>query len=230
MRNEANGESWMLDQRQIFIPDNPVPRIVTFVSSAFAHVAVLGLIVFFYHAAGPHIVPEKYTAQTVAGTAHVVFSSSNFSPVRAHANSLHAPRKPRHARTLQSVNVGDSAELQILREHAKEATKGLIMNFKFRQIYGFSPGAEYQLAVQTSGVIPVIPATDLPPRFEQYLTVKVTIDIDGRVADARLITGMATPKIKKTLLSAIREFKYIPAKRNGSPIPCQVDIVVHIPS
>ena len=102
-------------------------------------------------------------------------------------------------------------------------------DIKFRQMYGFSPG-NYQLAVHTSGDIPAIPATDLPPRFEQYLIVEVTIDTDGRVADARLVTGEATPKIEQTLISAIREFKYIPAKHDGSPIPSQVDIVIHIPS
>jgi len=96
-------------------------------------------------------------------------------------------------------------------------------------MYGFSPG-NYQLAVQISGVVPVISAAELPPRFEQYLIVEVTIDIDGRVADARFVNGMATPKIGETLLSAVREFKYIPAKRDGSPIPCQVDLVIHIPS
>ena len=101
--------------------------------------------------------------------------------------------------------------------------------FKQRLIYGFST-IHYDLAVQTSGVIPTISADDLPPRFEQYLIVEVTIDIDGRVADARLTSGMANPKIEKTLLSAIRGFKYIPAKRDGTPIPCQVDLVIHIPS
>ena len=160
----------------------------------------------------------------------MTFNSNSPLPARAQANRFHMPRRTKQARAPQPVNAGDSAGLQILREHAKEATKGLMMNFKLRHIYGFSPGPEYQLAVQTSGAIPNIPAADLPPRFEQYLIVEVTIDIDGRVADARLVTGMATPKIEHTLLSAIREFKYIPAKRDGSPIPCQVDIVIHVPS
>ena len=104
-----------------------------------------------------------------------------------------------------------------------------MVGIKQRLTYGFST-IDYKLAVQTSGAIPVISADELPPRFEQYLIVEVTIDTDGRVADARLLSGMATPKIEQTLLSAIREFKYIPAKRDGSPIPCQIDLVIHIPS
>ncbi|HEV2112997.1 MAG TPA: TonB family protein, partial [Terriglobales bacterium] len=109
------------------------------------------------------------------------------------------------------------------------ATAGLMADLKFRGIYGFSPG-DYQLPIQTTGDLPAILPSELPPRFEQYLIVEVTIDIDGRVADARLVTGEATPRIEQTLLAAIRGFKYVPARRNGAPIPSQLDIVVHIPS
>ena len=49
-------------------------------------------------------------------------------------------------------------------------------NFKFRQMYGFSPGPEYQLAFQTAGALPVILASEVPPRFEQYLIVDIIVD------------------------------------------------------
>jgi TonB family protein len=124
---------------------------------------------------------------------------------------------------------GQGTALETLRTHAAQATAGLMLGMKQRLIYGFSTN-HYDLAVQTVGEIPKISADDLPPRFEQYLIVEVTIDTDGRVADARFTTGMATAKIEQTLLSAIREFKYIPAKRDGTPIPCQIDLVIHIPS
>jgi TonB family protein len=142
---------------------------------------------------------------------------------------FHAPHSKQKPHAQEQDVSGTGTALETLRAHAKQATAGLMVGIKQRLIYGFST-INYQLAVQTSGVIPTISANDLPPRFEQYLVVEVTIDIDGRVADARLTTGMATPKIEQTLLSAIREFKYIPAKRDGSPIPCQIDLVIHIPS
>jgi TonB family protein len=102
-------------------------------------------------------------------------------------------------------------------------------SLKLRQIYGFDPD-NFQLPIRTAGEVPPIPAADVPPRFEQYVVVEVTIDVDGHVADARIVTGLVNPTIQQTLLSAIREFKYIPAKRGGTPIPSQVDIVVHIPT
>jgi TonB family protein len=60
--------------------------------------------------------------------------------------------------------------------------------------------------------------------------VEITIDTEGQVAEARVISGLVDASIQQKLLSAIREFKYTPATRDGVPIPSQRDIVVHVPS
>ncbi len=174
--------------------------------------------------------PEKLTAVEIpAGGTHVAFNPRQPKSIPPRASAFHLRPKIKLKHLTDPGDAGDSPGLQALRGRAKQSTVGLMNDFRFRQMYGFSPG-NYQLAVQISGVVPVISAAELPSRFEQYLIVEVTIDIDGRVADARFVNGMATPKIEETLLSAVREFKYIPAKRDGSPIPCQVDLVIHIPS
>jgi TonB family protein len=218
----------MLNQDQIFVPRDPVPRVSFFSLSVFAHFLVLAVLVL-RHATAPQIVPTKYQmVQAVSGTDQVTYnpppkaSPPRFSP-------FHVPRSKQKPRVQEQDVSGTGTALETLRAHARAATAGLMVGIKQRLIYGFSTN-DYKLAIQTSGAIPVISANDLPPRFEQYLIVEVTIDTDGRVADARLTAGMATPKIEQTLLSAIREFKYIPAKRDGTPIPCQIDLVIHIPS
>jgi len=216
----------MLNQQQIFVSSNPVPRVSVFSLSVLAHLVVLAILVL-RHSTAAHIVPTKYEAvQTVSGAAQVAYAPPKGAP---RPSPFHQPRSKKKARMQNPGVEGDAAGVEIIRAHAKQATAGLMVGIKQRLAYGFST-INYQLAVQTSGVIPTIPADDLPPRFEQYLIVEVTIDIDGRVADARLTSGMAGPKIEKTLLSAIRGFTYIPAKRDGTPIPCQVDLVIHIPS
>jgi TonB family protein len=106
----------------------------------------------------------------------------------------------------------------------------MTMNLNFRGIYGFNPGPDYQLAVQTSGEWPSISAAQVPPHFEQLVIVEVTIDTEGRVAEARIVGGVVDATIAQKLLSTIREFKYSPAKRDGVPIPSQKDLVIHIPS
>jgi hypothetical protein len=217
-------------ERQILLSTTPVPRTSIVLLSVLAHVVALALIIVFRHATGAHVVPEKLTAIEIpAGGTHVAFNPRRPKSILPRASAFHLPRRIKLKHLTNPGNTGDSPGLQALRGRAKQSTVGLMNDFKFRQMYGFSPG-NYQLAVQISGVVPAIAAAELPPRFEQYLIVEVTIDIDGRVADARFVNGMATPKIEETLLSAVREFKYIPAKRDGSPIPCQVDLVIHIPS
>ena len=216
----------MLNQDQIFVPRHPVRRVSIFSLSALAHVVVLAIMVL-RHATAPQIVPDKNEkVQAISGPTQVAYAPPKGEP---RPSPFHQPRSKRKPRAQNPAVEGDPMGVEAVRTRAKQATAGMMVGIKQRLIYGFST-INYQLAVQTSGAIPTISADELPPRFEQYLIVEVTIDIDGRVADARLTTGMAPPKIEQTLLSAIREFKYIPAKRDGSPIPCQIDLVIHIPS
>jgi Gram-negative bacterial TonB protein C-terminal len=222
----------MLNQQQIFVSERPVPSRPVFSLAVLAHVVVLVLAVVRY-ATAPHIVPTKLeVAQTISGSAHIAYSAAPKTLPPAHS-LIHLPQKQRQrkAQKLEPAIVGNGngTAVEALRADAKQATANLMVGMKQRLIYGFSTN-HYDLAVQTAGAIPNISPNDLPPRFEQYLIVEVTIDTEGHVADARFTTGMATPKIEQTLLAAIKEFKYTPAKRDGTPIPCQVDIVIHIPS
>jgi hypothetical protein len=50
------------------------------------------------------------------------------------------------------------------------------------------------------------------------------------VAQAKIVSGSVAPSIQHKLLAAILGFKYNPAKRGGTPIPSQLDLVVHVPS
>ncbi len=134
------------------------------------------------------------------------------------------------ARKMPAIGDGSKEGVAAIRAEARRQTVALVQNFKFRTVYGFSPFPRYELPFQISGEMPVISAEELPPRFEQYLIVEVTIDNQGKVVDARLTAGQADPKITDKVLVAIRQFKYRPATREGAPIPTQTDIVVHIPT
>lgn len=220
-----NGNSQTQDRFQI-LPGGPTPRLSRLLLSFFAHLAGLVLVVVPWRAERVRILPQKLdAAREISGKDRLAFKSAGPKLVqpRAIPSHLHSSTKP------TSAARGDVTGLETLREHAKQATAGLMMSLKSRSIYGFSP-SDYQLAVKTAGEIPTILPADLPPRFQQYVIVEVTIDIDGRVADARITAGMVSPTIEKTLLSAIREFRYNPAKHDGSPIPSQLDIVIHVPT
>jgi TonB family protein len=140
-----------------------------------------------------------------------------------------ARQRATRARTPQAESNSEGTELQALRARAREESKGIIQDFKFRGIYGFSL-LNYELPFRISGQIPTISAEQLPLHFEQYVIVEVTVNTEGRVADARIVSGEVDTKIQHTLLAAIREFKYRPATREGIPVPSQCDIVIHIPT
>lgn len=102
-------------------------------------------------------------------------------------------------------------------------------SLKFRQIYGFYPGHDYQLPIRKSGEIPHISADLFPPKFSQFVVIDITIDTQGTVADAHIVAGIVDPPIQQLLLTAVREFKYVPAKRDKLPVPSQLEIVVPVP-
>ncbi len=218
-------------ERQIFLPLDTAPRRSVILFSFVSHFVVLALIVVIWrNAAKVHIVPEEYqVVQTISGPASLSFNPAKPKPRQSHASLLHAHKTLRPARVPEPQTTAEGTAAQVLRERAKKATAGLMLDIKQRQFYGFSTN-DYQLATRMAGEIPIIPASDLPPRFEQYVMVDIIVDIDGRVAEAQIVGGQVPEKIQKTLLSAIREFKYRPAQRNGAPIPSQLEIVVHVPS
>ena len=218
----------MLDHRQILLATDPVQRASVLVLSVFAHLVVLALLVVFPPKTTIRIVPEKFeTAQMISGAGNLSFHSTNASPRRPHPSPSRLVW-PAHVAERRAVSNGAAG--QALRKTARHGTAEIVMNLKFRQIYGFSPLHDYQVAFWMAGEFPSISAADLPPHFEQLLTVEITIDVDGRVAEARVVAGMVPPTVEQKLLSAIREFKYSPAKRDGIPIPSQLDLVIHIPT
>jgi TonB family protein len=225
-----NGHDRMLDQGQIVSLHGPVPRRSVLLLSVIAHLVGCALIIVSRHTTSIYIVPEKYeTAQKISGAAYLSFNPNDSKTTQPRAVLPKRHRRKRQAPVPQREVAGEGGT-QVLRAHAKQATAAIMDSIKFRLTYGFSPNSGDKLAVQTAGNLPSISAADLPPRFEQYVIVEVTIDIEGRVADARIVAGMVDESIQQTLLSAVRQFKYSPATRNGAPVPSQRDIVIHVPS
>jgi TonB family protein len=216
-------------QWQRFIAGETVPNARALLPSIAVHAFVLAFLIVQLQRTAPLIVyvGKKQVAQKLEAATYIPRSARRSSLQINQKQSKKAVRKIQKTETdFSSTEVTGEA----LREQARVATKAIITNFKFRTIYGFSPFPEYHLAVQTSGQLPFISVDSLPPHFEQYVTVEVTIDTHGRVADARVVSGMVDDKIQQTILAAIRDFKYQPATRAGVPIPSQCDIVVHVPT
>jgi|SRR4051812_38731660 protein TonB len=117
-----------------------------------------------------------------------------------------------------------AAEKAHVMQSAASFSKTMIANVGFQGFY------KYDFAYHTSGELPVVTAAELPPRFEAYVIIEITIGTDGRVLDAHMKNDMVTPQIRERLLAAVRGWTYVPAKRDGIPIPSQEDVIIHIPS
>ena len=202
-----------------------VPRTSAILLATFAHVFVIFLMLPAREKGAVHLVPQEFQKATTSGGTRLIYRSKN-SILQARAMRV---RRNTPALAATSGSDAQTAALNALRQQASKGARSLTRALWFRQIYGFYPGHDYQLAFRTSGEVH-IPAEELPPHFEQFVTVEVTIDADGHVADARRVSGMVPAEIEQKLLSEVREFKYHPATRDGQPIPTQLDVVIHIPS
>jgi hypothetical protein len=222
----------MLDPRQIFVSCDPVPRRPILLLSVFAHCGLLALIIALPHMPRARVVEQKQryivTMTNISEAPRLAF---NPPAAKGSSRRLSLPRPHRSAAMTPVPEVGatEGTASETLQRHAREATAAIVTDLKQRQIYGFSPGS-YEIPVWVSGDLPVISAAEVPPHFEQLLIVEITIDVDGSVAQAKIVSGSVAPTIQHKLLAGILGFKYNPAKRGGTPIPSQLDLVVHIPT
>lgn len=214
-----------------WITGKTVPDGRILLGSALAHCLILVAVTFLVLSRrnAPVVVfPTQTAVARRASTAIYLPPASKGGRIQM-AQKVVKPRPQKSQQPQQEfLSVGTADEG--LREQARVGTRGIIDSFKFRTIYGFARFPDYRLAVQLSGEIPLISPDRLPPHYEQYVTVEITIDSEGRVAEARVVSGAVNASIQRTLLSAIHEFKYRPATREGVPVPSQCDIVIHIPT
>ena len=199
------------------------------VVSALAHLVLAGLLLWLVVLARSRPI---LVAPPIAGNVQPVRMQAVALPPAKGARLALAQKKARHAarKPQPPPGTGSKEGVAAIRAEAQRETAALVQNFKFRTTYGFSPFPRYELPLQISGALPVISPDELPPRYEQYLIVEITIDSNGEVVDARLTAGQADPKVTNKVLAAVRQFKYRPATREGAPIPSQTDLVVHIPT
>ncbi|HLW52380.1 MAG TPA: TonB family protein [Candidatus Angelobacter sp.] len=224
-----NGQGSLNRRWRRFIHGQTVPDSRILLGSIVVHCLVLAALTVVQLVArqAPVIVfPETRTARGRPAAVYLP-PAARRSPLQMAQKNARPRSKPRNPGA-EVTDEGLTGER--LRERARLETKALIQNFKFRTTFGFSPFPRYELPFQMSGQVPSFPADQFPPHFEQYVVVEITIDTSGHVADARITAGDVAPTIQQSLLSAIREFKYRPATREGIPVPSQVDVVVHIPT
>lgn len=221
---ENPSQSWML------VPDNKRSLAITIATSAIVHGLLLVLIVFFLPRLQKRVRVRPATEGYVQRNVNPVYLPSRPAAGFAYNKSVNTRRPSKRVPVLESQLSSpgkDSPATQALRQRASQETSALTMSLNFHGVY---LNHEYKLAVQTGGDTPVVSPDELPPHFQSYIVIEITIDVDGTVADARTVAGVMTSTVEQKLLAAVKKFTYNPATRDGLPIPSQRDIVIHIPT
>ena len=58
--------------------------------------------------------------------------------------------------------------------------------------------------------------------------VEVTIDEQGKITELKLVQSLSQP-IDQLVLAAVSKWQFLPATRNGTPIPSKQDVYYHFP-
>jgi TonB family protein len=95
--------------------------------------------------------------------------------------------------------------------------------------YGSSSGDEVKPALPVTFQDLRIPKTDLPGGVPGDVIVEVTIDAQGAVVEEKLLQGLG-PGVDERVISALRDWRFRPATRNGVAISSKHDVHFHFPS
>ena len=95
--------------------------------------------------------------------------------------------------------------------------------------YGSLFGLEVRPAYPISGSDPVADPGELPSGFEGDVIVEVTIDDQGNIVGKSVIQGI-NPALDSKSLSALANWRFRPATRNGAPIASKHDVYFHFRS
>ena len=77
-------------------------------------------------------------------------------------------------------------------------------------------GGAIRAPVRVNYVVPSYPQIAQAARVQGEVTIDATIGIDGRVQEARVVSG--SPLLADAALSAVRQWRYTPTTLNNQPI------------
>ena len=73
-------------------------------------------------------------------------------------------------------------------------------------------------------VRPVYPPIALSARVEGTVILEATVDVDGRVSEARILRSL--PLLDQPAVDAVRQWVYTPARLDGVPVPVIITVTV----
>ena len=94
--------------------------------------------------------------------------------------------------------------------------------------YDVVNGPDVRPALWIAGPNPQLAASIFAEGLEGDVVVEITIDDQGNIIATHLLQSLS-PAVDAAVLEALNQAHFVPAKRNGSPIPSKQDVHYHFP-
>jgi TonB family protein len=226
------------DQQRLLFTSGPAAsgrRRACFVSvSLLLHVVVLWV---FVHRPAPLFVKvEEIRAGRGGSSVHIVYSPWNGfadehtvaqsdSSLQSARLSSRLPRSKSALRAPQVLAKGNQSPLAE-KTSAPAAPAG--------ELYGTSryaslSSSEIRPALPVYGPSPAVSLSELPDHKPGNVIVEIAIDEQGKVVQSRILQSLG-PDIDQRVLSALTEWRFTPATRNGRAIASLQDVYFPFPS
>ncbi|MGE3178826.1 MAG: energy transducer TonB [Vicinamibacterales bacterium] len=86
-------------------------------------------------------------------------------------------------------------------------------------------GGDIRPPTKVKDVTPVYPAIALATRTQGIVIIEATLDVNGRVVDARVLRSI--PLLDAAAVEAVRQWEYTPTRLNGVPVPVVMTVTVN---
>jgi TonB family protein len=93
--------------------------------------------------------------------------------------------------------------------------------------YGRIIGPEVRPALPVVSVDPAV-SSDLLDGMTGDVVIEITIDSAGNITDMKVLQSFM-PAVDQKVLAAVEQWHFLPATRDGSPIPSKQDVHYHFP-
>ena len=93
--------------------------------------------------------------------------------------------------------------------------------------YGSTAGWEVRPALPVVSFDPVVPRDLLNGQVGDEI-IEITIDSVGNIVETNVLQSLG-PQVDNLVLAAVLKWHFIPASRNGVPIPSKQDVHYHLP-
>lgn len=94
-------------------------------------------------------------------------------------------------------------------------------------VYGDTTGSNIRPAIEVTLIDPPVSRSVLPPGVQGDVVVEVTIDEHGNVVGTRLLKGLGYGIDEICMATVQNQWHYLPATRDGVPIPSKYDAHWH---